>query len=279
MPETSEQLPPDDSALAKFLGAMEDVYGPLRTLSPQQAEHWTPPPASSGHLGRYLWTDAFGVLNLITLHRLTNSTSYLHCAARLVDAVHMILGRTRSQDSYLPGASPERPLSGGLRIGKDEETGPDGDGQYHHYLTLWMFALNRMSIAKGDKRYNDLAIQLARAIHPAFVIDRNSDRPRMRWKMSMDLSRPLVTSEGNLDPLDGYVVYTLLQITSGDDQVLKEEIQDYKKIVDSKWKRIQSDDPLDLGMTLWTVHWSAAEEGWAATVLERASNNLRAYRA
>lgn len=266
---------PDDATVRKALAAMEDVYGPLRTLTPASAQGWTPPPASSGHLGRYLWTDAFGVLNFITLHCLTKSPTYLTCAARLIDTVHSVLGKTRSQDKYLPGASPERPLAGGLRIGKDDESGPDGDGQYHHYLTVWMFALNRMSVVSGETKYNDLAIQLAKAIHPAFVINRDSPRPRMRWKMSVDLSRPLVTSEGNLDPIDGYVIFSLLQKTAGDPSVLKEEIQDYKKIVDTKWKYMESDDPLDLGMTLWNVHWMAAEEAWAAAVMERASENLR----
>ncbi len=32
----------------------------------------------------------------------------------------------------------------------------------------------------------------------------------MYWKMSIDLSRPLVTSEGNLDPYDGYVTYRIV---------------------------------------------------------------------
>lgn len=254
---------------------MEDVYGRVSTLSASEAKSWTPPPAASGHLGRYLWTDAFGVLNFITLSRLTQSDSYLLCAARLINAVHSILGRTRSQDKYLPRASPERPLSGGLRIGKDSDTGPDRDGQYHHYLTLWMFALNRMSAASGDKKYNSLAIELAKAIHPAFVVDRNSSRPHMRWKMSEDLSEPLVSSEGNLDPVDGYFVFSLLQKTSGDASVLKAEIEDYKKIVGTKWKHMESDDPLDLGMTLWSMHWLAQEESWASTVLERATNDLR----
>ncbi|EKM55624.1 uncharacterized protein PHACADRAFT_195663 [Phanerochaete carnosa HHB-10118-sp] len=264
-----------DVAIRKVVAAMEDVYGPIGTLTPSQAQGWTPPPAPSGHLGRYLWTDAFGVLNFITLHRLTGSSTYLACAARLIDTVHSVLGKTRSQDKHLPGASPERPLAGGLRIGKDDESGSDGDGQYHHYLTIWMFALNRMTVAAGETKYNELAIQLARAIHPAFVVNRDSFTPRMRWKMSIDLSRPLVSSQGNLDPIDGYVVFSLLQKTAGDTTILKEEIQDYKKIVDMKWRYMESDDPLDLGMTLWSVHWMAKEEPWAAAIMERASENLR----
>jgi hypothetical protein len=51
--------------------------------------------------------------------------------------------------------------------------------KYFHYLTKWMFALNRMSIAKKDTRYNDWAIELAQAVHSRFVFGAESDRPRM----------------------------------------------------------------------------------------------------
>ena len=57
-------------------------------------------------------------------------------------------------------------------------------------------ALNRMSIARNNERYNDLAIELAKSVHKHFVYDTHKARPRMYWKMSIDLSRPLVWSEG-----------------------------------------------------------------------------------
>jgi hypothetical protein len=41
-----------------------------------------------------------------------------------------------------------------------------------------------------------------------------SDRERMYWKMSIDLSRPLVRSMGHYDPLDGYITYVQLQTTA-----------------------------------------------------------------
>lgn len=31
-----------------------------------------------------------------------------------------------------------------------EDGGSDGDGQYHHYLTVWMFALDRLSPVEGS---------------------------------------------------------------------------------------------------------------------------------
>ncbi|KAI0631272.1 hypothetical protein C8Q77DRAFT_1219398 [Trametes polyzona] len=259
---------------------MRSVYGPFDSLTPAQAATWTPPPMAEGHRGRYLWTDAFGVLNFLTLGALISEPGpYAALAARLVSAVHDTLGRTRDGTRRLPGASDEHPLAGGLRIGKEDEEddpGGDGDGQYHHYLTLWMFALNRLACATGDRHYNDLAIELARAIHPRFVRDRDSARPRMYWKMSVDLSRPLVRSEGNLDPIDGYVVFSLLQEAHGDGEVLAQEINEYKRILETKWRGYASDDPLDLGMTLWTAHWFVGKEPWATELSRRAATCLRA---
>ncbi|KAF1809376.1 hypothetical protein P152DRAFT_484690 [Eremomyces bilateralis CBS 781.70] len=259
-----------DASPAKFDRAMKQIYKyDLNSSSP-----WTVPPCSAGHRGRYLWTDAFGVVNFLTLYRQTESDRYLEYAKSLVDAVHNSLGRTRDGKSFLPGASPDNPMGGGLRIGKEEESGPDEDGQYHHYLTLWMFALNRLSIATTDRSYNNQAIALAKAIHPRFVYNRGSNRPRMYWKMSMDLSEPLVRSEGNLDPMDGYVVFRLLQSTGGDSQMLANEIGEYEKIVRTKWQGYSSTDPLDLGMSLWTVHWFSGEE-WADGILESAVRDLK----
>ena len=269
----SSALPPP---MDKFAEAMQIVY---RYPTSPSDEPWTPPPASAGHKGRYLWTDAFGVLNFITLFRATSNPHYLSLARALVDAVHTTLGRTRSGSSWLRGATDAAPLAGGLRIGKDAAGGPDGDGQYHHYLTLWMYALNRLGAAAADPRYNALAVQLARAVHPAFVYDRDGPRPRMYWKVSVDLSVPLVRSEGNLDPIDGYVVYRLLQRSDGpESKVLEREIEEYRRIVETKWRGYRSDDPLDLGMTMWTSHFfgsgrGAEKEEWSESLLEAAKRD------
>jgi hypothetical protein len=261
-----------DGKMSKFARAMQHIYH-FPTSPP--AEIWVPPPAAAGHKGRYLWTDAFGVLNFITLYKVTSDRHYLGLASRLVETVHSVLGRTRDGAARLPGATDEHPMAGGLRIGKDEATGPNGDGQYHHYLTLWMFALNRLAIATGSLFYNTQAIELARAIHPRFLYDRSSVRPRMVWKMSMDLSHPLVPSEGNLDPVKGLTIFRLLQATDADQgNALESEISDYEKIVQAKWRAYRSQDPLDLGMTLWTAYWFAEEEEWAAGLMQRAKDDL-----
>ncbi|KAL1971153.1 hypothetical protein VTN77DRAFT_104 [Rasamsonia byssochlamydoides] len=267
--------------LARFEQAMETLYGSFKDI--KDPAQWTPPQKSGGHRGRYLWTDAFGVINFITLHQerskatpadsnTDTSDKYLVLARRLVETVHDVLGRTRDGRSRLPGATDENPLGGGLRIGKVEESGPDGDGQYHHYLTIWMFALNRLSLATGDPTYNRQAVALAKAIHPRFFVNRQSTRPRMVWKMSMDLSTPLVPSEGNLDPIDGYVIFRLLQASAretDEGKVLDEEIGDYKRVMERKGEHFVSSDPLDLGMTLWTAHWFSEKEGWATRLAGR----------
>ena len=91
----------------------------------------------------------------------------------------------------------------------------------------------------------------------------------------MDLSQPLVRSEGNLDPIDGYVIFRILQQTNGSSGVLKNEIADYKKIVDMKCQAYTSSDTLDLGMTLWTAHWFADEEEWAWTLRTAAERDMK----
>lgn len=267
----------------RFQQAMESIYGSFTDI--EDPGNWTPPLKSGGHRGRYLWTDAFGVINLITMHKEYNIAGpgsphddrYLMLARRLIETVHDVLGRTRDGRSRLPGATDTNPLGGGLRIGKTDESGPDCDGQYHHYLTVWMFALNRMAKATGDIEYNRQAVALARAIHPRFFVDRAAKRPRMIWKMSMDLSRPLVSSEGNLDPIDGYVVFRLLQASAkeaGDGDVLTEEIDDYRRVMQRKGEHFVSQDPLDLGMTLWVAHWFSGREKWALNLSNRCFDQM-----
>lgn len=253
--------------LDRFKLAMQSVYGPFESLNTEQVAQWSPPENSGGHRGRYLWTDAFGVLNFLTLHKETTDRKYITLANNLVKTVHAVLGFTRDGISRLPGATDQNPLGGGMRIGKLDEGGSDGDGQYHHYLTIWMFALNRMAIASSDPGYNDQAIALAKAIHPRFFKDVKSAMPRMYWKIAVDMSRPLVASEGNLDAVDGFVVFKLLAATSEDPGCLKDEIGDYQRVVDRKGQHCVSSDTLDLGMSLWIAHWGIASNNASAQQL------------
>jgi hypothetical protein len=182
---------------------------------------------------RYLWTDAFAVCNLLGLGRTTGEDRYVDVALHLIDQVHHVLGCFRDDDprkGWLSGDAASEgeahPTRGGLRIGKplperragepiDEREEWDRDGQYFHYLTRWIHALDRVFGATGDKRYLSWAFDLARTAHRAFTqrLAREAT-PRMVWKMSSDLSRVLVSSMGQHDPLDGLVTCAQLQATA-----------------------------------------------------------------
>ena len=182
---------------------------------------------------RYLWTDAFAVCNFLELYRRTGEEEYRQLALRLVDQVHHVLGWHRPDDtrsgwiSGLPEPEGEQhPTRAGLRIGKplnerrpdepfDERLEWDRDGQYYHYLTKWMHALHQVSRETGETTYHRWALELARAVHAGFTYQPSSGgSKRMVWKMSIDLSRPLVSSMGQHDPLDGFITYQQLQATT-----------------------------------------------------------------
>ncbi|OPY85928.1 MAG: hypothetical protein A4E65_00007 [Syntrophorhabdus sp. PtaU1.Bin153] len=198
---------------------------------------------------RYLWTDAFAVCNFLGLHEETGNKDFMDLALRLVDQVHTTLGRHRRDEHRtgpISGLSEEQakhhPTAGGLRIGKelkerrsneplDERLEWDRDGQYFHYLTKWMHALNRIARSTRDFVYNKWAMELARTAHAKFAYTPfPGGQKSMYWKMSIDLSRPLVTSMGFHDPLDGLITYTQLLATAAQDPEpsvdLKTEIVD-----------------------------------------------------
>jgi hypothetical protein len=63
--------------------------------------------------------------------------------------------------------------------------------------------------------FNAWARELADVAHRAFTYAPPSGvGKRMHWKMSIDLSRPLVASMGHHDPLDGFVTYAQLDATA-----------------------------------------------------------------
>ncbi len=188
---------------------------------------------------RYLWTDSFAVCNFLELFRRTRDENYRGLALRLVDQVHHTLGRHRRDDprsgwiSALDADQGEtHPTGGGLRIGKklderrrgeplNEQLEWDRDGQYYHYLTKWMHALNRVGIATGDPAYLRWGMELAQTAHSRFTYTHPSDgRKRLYWKMSIDLSYPLVLAMGQHDPLDGLVTYSELQTTASSEFAL-----------------------------------------------------------
>ena len=188
---------------------------------------------------RYLWTDAFAVSALLALHRRQQKEGgaaadapWLGLAVRLVEQVHHILGRHRRDDArtgWISGLDEEEgayhPTAGGLRIGKplperrpgkpsDARLEWEQDGQYYHYLTRWMHALARMSAITKEPTYHRWAVELALAAHRGFVHGTSGGTQQMSWKMSVDLSRPLVRSMGHHDPLDGLMTLASLRATA-----------------------------------------------------------------
>ena len=229
---------------------------------------------------RYLWTDAFALCNLLELFHQTNDEAWRDLALQLVDQVHQILGRHRNDDprsgwiSGLGEAEGElHPTRGGLRIGKrlnerspgeppDERLEWEQDGQYYHYLTKWMHALSRVSRVTGVPVYAGWAVELAQAAHAAFTYTPSRGGPkRMYWKMSIDLTRPLVPSMGQHDPLDGYVTSSELQASAGGLGLspqfgLEAEIADLAAICRGRdWA---TDDPLGIGGLLGDA-WKIAQ--------------------
>jgi len=222
------------------------------------------------HPRRYLWTDAFATCNFLELYRRTGKDKYRSLALHLVDQVHHVLGRHREDDTrtgWISGLDEQEgkfhPAIGGLRIGKrmnerspadrfDEQLEWDRDGQYYHYLTKWMHALNRVSQATTDDSYHKWAVELAKIAHDRFTyVPSYGGRKLMYWKMSIDLSRPLVPSIGQHDPLDGFITYNQLQMYRPEDSDiskypdLSDEITDMALIM--KGKRWATDDPLGIG--------------------------------
>ncbi|MDJ0955881.1 MAG: hypothetical protein QNI91_03430 [Arenicellales bacterium] len=219
---------------------------------------------------RYLWTDAFAVCNYLELHRQTNVKDHLETALRLVDQVHGILGRHSDKDlrtGWISGLTEhegiKHPTRGGLRIGKkenerkvdehfDERLEWDRDGQYFHYLTKWMQALACTACVTGQSRYLQWALELAQVACNAFIYTPLTGPPRrMYWKMSIDLSRPLVLSMGQHDPLDGWITCMQLQATTNRFQDIPKqywldaEVAEFRFLCEGKqWA---TDDALGIG--------------------------------
>ena len=191
---------------------------------------------------RYLWTDAFGVVLLLSLADATGDERWIAEAERVVAEVERVLGRRV-----------------GLRIGE----APDRDGQYYHYLAMWLFALQRLSGPRPA--YRKRALRLAREIHARFVVPGVG----VRWKMLEDLSGPYPGyGFGAIDPLHGLVVYRLL-----DERALAPQIAELQGLVDRSWPSLHVTQDLGLGMLLWLSHFRPTEP-WATGLRARALATL-----
>jgi hypothetical protein len=186
---------------------------------------------------RYLWTDAFGLVLYVSLFRETGEAQWLDQAKWLVGDVDRVLGRPR-----------------GYRIGE----AADRDGQYFHYLAMWLFAL--ACLGDHEPAYREKGIRIAAEIHQPFVIPGRG----VIWKMQEDLSAPYPGyGLGAMDAFDGYVSYRLLSETE-----LEPEIAQMREIIELQYPSLQIDQDLGLGMMLWLAHFFPRED-WAMVQKER----------
>jgi len=262
---------------------------------------------SSRPAKRYLWTDAFAVCTFLGLWRATKNTYFLEQANLLIDLVHETLGKHRLDDprrGWIGGLSEAEgqthPTRGGLRIGKplperlrDEPLDPEleweQDGQYFHYLTQWMHALDQTARATHNPKYSQWAQELAVRSHEAFTyLQPQTGRRLMAWKMSIDLSRILVPSMGQHDPLDGYITCaqlraTALQLGAAENSKLGRVQADFATMAElGRWA---TPDPLGIGGLLWNAYRAEQlcqrgdflPEALVPALLEAALAGLRSY--
>jgi hypothetical protein len=191
---------------------------------------------------RYLWTDAFGVVLLVSLHEELGDDRFIDEAQWLVAEVDRVLGRPR-----------------GIRIGEE----PDRDGQYFHYLAMWLYAL--AVLARYIPSYRRKGVELVQQIHEPFL------RPGqgIMWKMKEDLSGPYPGyGLGALDAYDGYVSYRML-----DETALSREIADMRELIERQAPGLVITQDLGLGMMLWMSHFYP-QEPWARLQRKRCLDML-----
>lgn len=193
---------------------------------------------------RYLWTDALGLVLLVSLYAELGDRKFLEQAEQLVAEVDEVLGRAR-----------------GVRIGEAS----DRDGQYFHYLAVWLYALS--VLARYRPSYRLRGIDLVRQVHDAFVLPSRG----VIWKMTEDLSAPYSGyGFGALDAFDGYISYRCL-----DEEALHREIADMKVLIDLFEPKLFITQDLGLGMMLWMAHFFPDKE-WALSQRARCLRQLKA---
>ena len=77
-----------------------------------------------------------------------------------------------------------------------------------------MHALDQVSRSTREPRFNLWARELAAVAHASFTRGPRGAGRRLAWKLSTDLSRPLVPSMGQHDPLDGFITCMQLEATA-----------------------------------------------------------------
>lgn len=280
---------------------MKDVYGDWdapdfeqcwpRPLPPDEAG---PGQGLSGDVQRrYLWIDAFGVLNFVTLaHRafergdLDRREVYLRSAERLVQSTRMCLGNPPlTKDGKASQFSMQKSAATGeyrgLRIGKTRDSqksdpGMELDGMYWHYLDKWIFAETRL--AQERRAVPAGALQLVKDVHPAFLQRDAGGKPRgLYWKLNIDLS--VISGQERTGPkgdaLSGWVVYQVVNRAAQEaaSQGIQTELAELR---DLALRYLQqgmhvSGDPLGYGLIWWELQFLPPS---AASVVRDAMRKL-----
>src|SRR5439155_4213310 len=111
-------------------------------------------------------------------------------------------------------------------------------------------SLDQVARATGDAVFHQWARELAETAYGAFAAASAIGGPRLAWKMSIDLSRPLVTSMGQHDALDGYITCLQLRATASlfggqGAAELQAEAVGFRSMIDDR--RLATADPLGIG--------------------------------
>jgi hypothetical protein len=153
-----------------------------------------------------------------------------------------------------------------------------------------MHALDQLAREAVEPRFNVWARELARTAYRAFKTTHpHVNQPRLAWKMSIDLSRPLVRTMGQHDPLDGFVTCLELQETvsslanSPPEPDLRREIAGFAAMIHAG--DLTTTDPLGIGGLLMDAGRVARLVGCEAlpndallrALLEAALRGLRHY--
>ena len=187
---------------------------------------------------RDLWTDALGLLTLLSLHRELGEPRFLSQAEWVAQEVDRILGRRR-----------------GICMGDR----PDAQGQHFRSHLFWVFALHRLG--QVVPRFRHRALDVVREIHAPFV------RPGLGIisRMDEDLKQPFPGSgPGRLEAFLALAVYR--QVGDG---VLRAEIEELEGLVQATYPTLAPDHGVDLGLLLWIAHFFPSER-WALVLRERA---------
>lgn len=196
------------------------------------------------HGTRDLWTDALGVICLVSLHKELEEDWILAEAEWVAQEVDRVLGRRK-----------------GIRTAQ----GVEGQGQTFRAQALWIFALSRL----GEilPQYKNRALDLVREIHAPFV------RPGagIVARMEEDLSRPFADSgPALLEVFLGLAVYRQVGVDA-----LGPEIEELEGMVLKTYQSLAPDHGVDLGLLLWITHFFP-DEPWALALREKALSALDA---